>query len=229
MEYGKNALNLLNKLNEDNIKSYTGKITFKLGKTSVDIDTTDIVGQSIQSWLKQYMLDNNIKFMEMSNTQEFPDFILNENNMKADLLEVKAFNYEASPAFDIANFESYLSSLLIKPYRIFSDYIIFGYTMNNTKIRIEQIWLKKIWEISSSSCTYPLRVQDKRGMIYNIRPCKWYSNKKLSHPPFESKEEFIGALYKTMKQYSHTSSQADNWLKKFKKSYYNYFKEDFKI
>lgn len=107
MKYNNNALRLYNLLKSDNIIGSVGKITFKLSNTSVDISTTDIVGQSLQSWLKQYMLDKNIMFMEMDNTQEFPDFILDPLDKENNLLEVKAFNYNASPGFDIANFESY--------------------------------------------------------------------------------------------------------------------------
>ena len=228
MKYNDNALALYNTLKDDNIIGSIGKITFKLANTSVDISTTDTVGQSLQSWLKQYMIDKNITFVEMDNTQEFPDFILDPFDRENNLLEVKAFNYDAGPGFDIANFESYCDSVRIKPYRLNADYLIFGYSMNDTEIKIKNIWLKKIWEISSSSGPHPLKVQDKRGIIYNIRPCKWYgSNNKFS--PFISKEQFIKAIYNTLKEYQHSRINADLWLNDLKINYKNYYNENLHI
>ena len=89
------------------------------------------------------MIDKNITFVEMDNTQEFPDFILDPFDRENNLLEVKAFNYDAGPGFDIANFESYCDSVRIKPYRLNADYLIFFYSMNDTEIKIKNIWLKK--------------------------------------------------------------------------------------
>ena len=229
MEYNDNALALYNHLINDNIISSVGKITFKLANTSVDISTTDTVGQSLQSWLKQYMLDKKIIFIEMDNTQEFPDFILDPLDRENNLLEVKAFNYNANPGFDIANFESYCDSVKIKPYRLDADYLIFGYSMTSAEIKIENIWLKKIWEICSSSGPHPLKVQDKRGMIYNIRPCKWYGTNNNRFPAFTSKEQFIKAIYDTLKEYRHSRIDADKWLNDLKINYKDYYHENLKI
>ena len=229
MEYNDNALALYNYLINDNIIGSVGKITFKLANTSVDISTTDTVGQSLQSWLKQYMLDKKIIFIEMDNTQEFPDFILDPLDRENNLLEVKAFNYNANPGFDIANFESYCDSVKIKPYRLDADYLIFGYSMTSAEIKIENIWLKKIWEICSSSGPHPLKVQDKRGMIYNIRPCKWYGTKNNRFPAFTSKEQFIKAIYDTLKEYRHSRIDADKWLNDLKINYKDYYHENLKI
>ena len=223
MKYNNNALALYNLLKDDGIIGSVGKITFKLAHTSVDISTTDTVGQSLQSWLKQYMLDKNIVFMEMDNTQEFPDFILDPIDRENNLLEVKAFNYNAGPGFDIANFESYCDSVRKKPYRLNADYLIFGYSMTGAEIKIENIWIKKIWEISSSSGPHPLKVQDKRGMIYNIRPCKWYGTNNNRFPAFTSQEQFIKAIYNTLKEYQHSRINADEWLSDLKMNYKKYY------
>lgn len=229
MEYNNNALILYNSLKNDSIIGSVGTITFKLANTSVDISTTDTVGQSLQSWLKQYMLNKNIAFMEMDNTQEFPDFILDPLDKENNLLEVKAFRYTANPGFDIANFESYCDSIRIKPYRIYADYLIFGYSMTGSQIRIENMWLKKIWEISSSSGPHPLKVQAKRGMIYNIRPCKWYGTNNSRFPAFTSKEQFIKAMYLTLKEYEHSRINADEWLEDLKSNYKKYYNRSLNI
>lgn len=191
----------------------TGKILFEMANIPVEINTTDTVGQSLQSWLKQWMTHNNIYFTEPDSTQVFPDFILDENDMINNLLEIKAFNYKATPAFDIANFESYCTSIMTKAYRLDADYLIFGYSMYGSKITIENIWLKKIWEITSSSSNHALKVQDKRGTIYNIRPYKWYSHRRTKTVAFDCKEDFIIAIYDTLRNYKNTKIDSEVWIK----------------
>lgn len=190
------ATQLFNDLKSINWSLTYGYITFTLNNINVTIDSTDTVGVTLQSWIKQYFLKNNIYFRENSNSQEFPDFYLgNSNNSK--LLEIKAFNYYKTPAFDIANFDSYCDSVVEKPYILDADYLIFGYNMDiNGKITINDIWLKKIWEIAGESKKYPLKVQDKRSVIYNIRPNTDF--KKYKPTPFYSKQDFIKALYNTI-------------------------------
>lgn len=176
-----------------------GYITFSLNSINVTINTTDTVGVTLQSWIKNYFITNNIYFRENSNSQEFPDFYLGNFN-DSNLLEIKAFNFCNTPAFDIANFDSYCESVLEKPYILDADYLIFGYSMNNDgRITINDIWLKKIWEIAGKSEKYPLKVQEKRGMIYNIRPNTDF--KKYKSSPFSSKKDFMIAIYDTISIY----------------------------
>ena len=176
-----------------------GYITFSLNSINVTINTTDTVGVTLQSWIKNYFITNNIYFRENSNSQEFPDFYLGDSN-DSNLLEIKAFNFCNTPAFDIANFDSYCESVLEKPYILDADYLIFGYNMDiNGKITIIDIWLEKIWEIAGNSEKYPLKVQEKRGVIYNIRPNTDF--KKYKSSPFSSKTDFITAIYDTISIY----------------------------
>lgn len=143
------AQRLFNKFQQAKLDTYVGEIVFELAGVKVKINTTDTVGITLQSWLKQYLIDNNIFFSEPYSTQEFPDFFLDDNEPEKHMLEIKAFHYSATPAFDIANFESYCSSVKSKPYRLDADYLIFGYEMeSNGDISIKKIWLKKIWQIA---------------------------------------------------------------------------------
>lgn len=203
------------------LEKQTGIICFNLAGVSVKINTTDTVGITLQSWLKQYMLDNNIFFSEPSNTQEFPDFFLDDNKTYKNMLEVKAFNYNATPAFDIANFESYCSSVKEKPYRLDADYIIFGYTMDNFGyITIKKIWLHKIWQIAGTSKRLPLKTQIKREMIYNIRPNTDF--KAGNKGPFKSKDDFLFAIYETLVIY-RGQSFADAWKNTLEINYKKYY------
>lgn len=204
-----------------NLSESTGKITFNLAGVSVDIDTTDTVGIILQAWLKQYMINNDIFFLEPSNTQAFPDFYLDEEIPPYPMLEVKAFNYDRTPAFDIANFGSYCTSVCKKPFILDADYLIFGYTMDDYgNISIERIWLHKIWEIAGDSRYYPLKTQVKRGMIYNIRP---NSSFKSNQPgPFTCKEDFLNAIYLTLLKY-RGRSVANMWITKLSRNYYRFY------
>lgn len=216
------SLELYNKLKED-LLGKEGSIKISFCGLDVQIQSTDTVGNSLQSWLEGYLKANNIYYRTPDNTQEFPDFYLGDNNT-SNLLEVKAFNIDNGPGFDIANFESYCTSLKSKSYRLNADYLIIAYKMSGSKIKIENIWLKKIWEISSTSSSHKLKVQDKRGMIYNIRPCTWYSM-KTKFKPFNNKKEFVSAIYQTLLNYEHTSIDADIWYDEVKENYEIYHSE----
>ena len=83
--------------------------------------------------------------------------------------------------------------------------------MENAEIRIENVWLKKIWQLACPSGTYPLKVQEKKQVIYNIRPSIWYSERS-SFRPFDTKELFLEALNETRHRYPQTRHTNAHWL-----------------
>lgn len=143
---------------------------------------------------------------------------MDKNDHKKGLLEVKCFDFERGPGFDLANFDSYCNSLLEHAYRIDSDYLILAYQMNDGVINIKNVWLKKIWELACPSSTYPLKVQEKKLIIYNIRPSVWYSE-RARFKPFNTKEDFLSALNNTRYQYPKTRPQNAHWLRKVIQNY----------
>lgn len=199
-----------------------GKIEFTLNDVSVKIVAKDSVGNLIQEWLKSWLLSNDIEHQENPNRQAFPDFFLNLENKEEGLLEVKTFDWDRGPGFDIANFDAYSNSLLEHAYRLDSDYLVLAYQMNGDgDIEIKNVWIKKIWEIAGGSGSYPLKVQEKKQIIYNIRPVTWYSQRAQYHS-FENKEEFLKALNETRYQYSATRSQNNHWLQNVIRNYQQY-------
>lgn len=180
-----------------------GNIKFTVKDLSIVIKTKDTVGNLLQEWLKAWLLQSDIDFEENTNSQTFPDFLLDKTDRKKGLLEVKSFDFDRGPGFDLANFDSYCTSLLSHAYRIDSDYLIMAYQMNDGIISIKDVWLKKIWELACPSSTYPLKVQEKKSVIYNIRPSIWYSD-RAKFKPFGSKEEFLTALNNTRYEYPQT-------------------------
>ena len=78
-------------------------------------------------------------------------------------------------------------------------------------ITIKNVWLKKIWEIAGGRGPYPVKVQEKKKTIYNLRPINWYSS-KTKFKPFENKESFLKALNETRYQYYKTRPDNSHWL-----------------
>lgn len=205
-------------VDEYKIIGETAVINFTLRDLVISIETKDTVGNLLQEWLKAWLMNEKIEFEENTNSQVFPDFYLDKHNQKNDLLEVKSFDWKRGPGFDLANFDSYCNSLLVNAYRIDSDYLIFAYEMTGSVITIKNVWLKKIWELACPSGPYPIKVQEKKSIIYNIRPSTWYSTRS-TFKPFSSKEEFLSALNETRYQYPQTRHTNGHWLQNVIKNY----------
>lgn len=186
---------------------------------TVDINDKSGIGYLFQEWFAKWMQDKGIYFRTPQNSQEFPDFFLSENSDTEKLLEIKVFDADAGPNFDVANFEAYCRSLKTKSYRIDADYIIFSYRLVGAKFQIVDFWIKKIWDITGPSGSYGVKTQVKQGMIYNIRPIIWFTLKG-KFKAFGSKDKFLQALHNTLNIYQKTSPQSANWLKEVNKNYY---------
>jgi hypothetical protein len=208
-------------VNDYQIIGEKGVINFSLKDLTISVETKDTVGNLLQEWLKAWLRKENIDFEENTNSQTFPDFLLDKNNHKLGLLEVKSFDWKRGPGFDLANFDSYCTSLLTCAYRIDSNYLIFAYQMEGSVITIKDVWIKKIWELACPSGTYPIKVQEKKSVIYNLRPSIWYSERS-KFKPFASKEEFLTALNETRYQYPQTRHTNGHWLNNVVKNYFEH-------
>jgi hypothetical protein len=193
MAYSKAAQDLFDALQKKGIINSPGAIKMELLGKSIILNDKSIVGNALQGWLASWMTDNGIKHSSPTNAQEPPDFYL---GTAKSILEVKSFDTDASANFDIANFEAYKHLIATKPEHLEADYLIFGYSLRSGVLKIEKIWLKKIWEITSASGVFAIKTQTKRGQIYNIRPASWDS-KKPKFPVFGSKAGFLKALFDT--------------------------------
>lgn len=207
-------------IDEDKILTVSGRITFDLANVNIVVKQKDVVGNIIQEWLAGWMSAHNIYFRSGENSQMPPDFFLSEDSTK-NLLEVKAFNWLASPAFDIADFKSYYRELLNKPYMLHVDYLIFGYEMTSDgRVVIRNLWLQKVWEITRCMARWPLNLQIKQGVVQKIRPCTWYSTtKKKTFTPFRCFEDFLAAIEETGYRNPDTRHISSTWLVQFKSAY----------
>lgn len=210
------SLSIYKKLLED-LPTLSGGTQFRLGTISLEIEGKDGLGGLIEEWFGAWARSNGFDIynpkVEEGTSQEFPDYYVGDS--KDGYLEIKTFDADASPNFDIANFESYCESLSNKPHRLFSDYLIFSYTLHGATLKINEIWLKKIWEITCASAAYPLKTQNKRNVIYNIRPASFHSthSRASRFPIFNNPEKFVDALYQTQLQYNHKTADKTQFEK----------------
>lgn len=202
-----------------NNNPFLGNITFNTEAGSIIIYERDIIGNAIQSWLASWLDANNVSYGVPASTQVFPDYIINPNTPQQENLEVKSWYSPKSPAFDIANFESYIATLQQDPAKLDTDYLIFRYDVDqHGNILIDDLFLKKIWEITCPSNSYALKVQEKRNVIYNIRPATWYST-RARFSPFNSKREFVQAVSDTLVEYRGRTQDTLEWYDSIENRY----------
>lgn len=190
-----------------NLESLQGGTVFKIGDVSIRVEGKDGLGGLIEEWFGAWAEEQGFKInnpKKEGGSQEFPDYYVGDDN---SLLEVKAFDSSASANFDLANFESYCESVANSPERAESDYLIFSYKLSGSKLSIENIWLKKIWEITCPSERWPIKTQTKRDVIYNIRPASWYSTRSR-FKVFSTKKEFIDAVFETQAEYTGSDNKS---------------------
>ncbi len=215
--YGEKAKLLFESLKAEGMIGAFGEINFELLNTKVIISDKSSVGNLLQEWLSNWMDSKKIFHRSNVNSQMPPDFYLSEKTDR-DWLEVKSFDYDKSPNFDVANFDAYVRDIKVKSYRLDADYLIIGYTLNSGVVKINNMWLKKIWEITCPSAQYSLRLQVKQDKIYNIRP---YNFKSVSagFQPFKDRLGFVVAIKETIAKYRNSQTEANEWFETVKKSY----------
>lgn len=198
-------------LDQQNIINMSGTVTFNFAGITVNLGTKDIVGSVLQEWFANWMQRNNIFYRNGVHSQNWPDFILEDGTD----LEVKAFDGSKSPNFDLANFDTYVRSLLTEPQRLDTDHLIFEYHSNDYIVTLTNFYTKKIWEMTGPSSTNILNLQKKQDVIYNIRPKNWRSQKV---DVFDSRLDFVECLAEVISS-EKSKQEGDVWLEKVIKAY----------
>ena len=218
-------------LNVDHILELEGQIKFFLGDVNIIVRQKDVVGNIMQEWLQGWLDARGIEYAPSENTQMPPDFFLNPDDRTKGLLEIKAFNRNGTPGFDIADFRMYASEIQEKPYMLDVDYLIFGYDMSDDGVvTIKDVWLKKVWQITRRMENYPINLQVKEGVIHKIRPGVWYSERITDYAIFDCLEDFISAIEETtFKEPKLRSSVASTWLAVFQRNYKAWYGEELNV
>ena len=129
----------------------------------------------------------------------------------------KAFDGTASPNFDLANFDAFTRSLLTEPERLDTDHLVFEYFLQaGGVVTINNIWVKKIWEMAGPSDTNILNLQVKQGVPVNIRPKNWRSNSpRITF--FGQRLDFVIALDQALQHFY--PNRHINWLATVQQNY----------
>lgn len=226
------AEQLLQQFQADGIIGATGKIKVKFElttKTGIlkipkQITRPSSVGQIIEEWLSAYMDDRNI-YYRTQKSQESPDYFLNENADKEDLLEVKVYGKAA--AFDLGSVRGVCNTLPEESHKLDMDYLIIHYVMDDVTgdITIKDIWLRKIWQVTGKDINAPYRLsrQVKNNQVTTIRPIGMKNPD--TRAKFSDMEEYLHALYIEYAEIEKAKKKQEEWLKKIV-SNYNEFKQE---
>lgn len=200
-----------NRLNSEfKIKEQTGAIHFDLGDVTILVKKRDSVGNILQEWVEGWLIANNVDY-SASHTQMPPDIYLDPDDLTTNLLEVKAFNYDGSPAFDIAEPLAFLEEIVTYPCMLHTKYLIFGYRMDETTgvVTVQDMWLKNLWDITTPKNTS--KVMSLGGQGKKLRPTKWYNCRRNATKPFNSMEHFLSAFIELLmadSDYHHRANDA---------------------
>lgn len=185
-------------ITQENIIGQTGQLSFSYANFQTTIFSKDAIGNAIQDWFGQWLSYHGIVWGTGIHTQSWPDFILSDGSH----LEVKTFDSEASPNFDVANFDAFVRSLWNGDvHRLDTLHLVFSYITNpqTGAISINNYWLKNIWDLTGPSGANILSLQKKQGTAVNIRPKNWRSNRVQM---FTSRQEFVEALSRAVIRFS---------------------------
>lgn len=189
-----------------------GEISIQINNISCVVESKSGIGSLIEEWFGCWLKSEGIKHSRPDNSQSFPDYNIFDESSNRWPTEIKCFDSSASPNFDVAQFETFARKILDKPEDLNCDYLIFAYSLDSTGIQINDVWRKKIWEITTSSANYPIKLQVKQGTIHNIRPCNWFS-KTSKRKPFESKAKFLEAMNNLIQSTQQVDSKIKaRWL-----------------
>ena len=209
-----NNIEELFRITQDRLEGQHGTITINFANRSHVYSGNDVIGNCLQEWLPNWFEHLGVDIKPGDNTQSFPDFVAHFENVSYDV-EVKAWNYNNSPAFDIANFSSFLATTYESPGKLDASYFILGYRPMDDGFSqgfvVEKVYLKHIWQITSPSTKYPIGLQVKRGQPYAMRPFNFSRN---GSGGFADRTEFIYAVKNTFELFPNAviPFSPDEWL-----------------
>jgi hypothetical protein len=144
------------------------QLTATFMNTSLPIVNPNLVGDLLED-LFYPLYKQACPDFEEGPKQESPDFFAQQKEFQ---FEQKAFY--GSPGFDIANFTSLIHQMAAPGgvgKKLFkTKYLVFQYLPEQDGFLIQNFWLLNIWDLPTYDNKYPISMQVKKGMWYNIRP-----------------------------------------------------------
>ncbi|MBD2364145.1 NgoBV family restriction endonuclease [Anabaena minutissima FACHB-250] len=102
MTYHPIANHIYKLLIQEQVIHSEGKIIFNFLNTSIEINDKSAFGYLFQEWLAEWMRQKEIKFRTTLNTQEFPDFLLEQDDNNIGLLTKPSTFYNKKPKGDLS-------------------------------------------------------------------------------------------------------------------------------
>lgn len=208
-----------NLIESNKIIGRSGSIVFDYANFKSCVFSKDIIGNTIQDWFGQWLISKDLTWEMGAHSQSWPDFILSDGTH----LEVKTFDSEAGPNFDLANFDAFIRSLWDGNVgRLDTPHLVFSYISNPDTgvITIDDFWVKNMWELTGPSPKNILSLQVKQSQPVNIRPKNWRSPRVQL---FSSRKEFVLALSQAVTKYR--DSQFPDWYKVVEDHYTSKFNQ----
>ena len=163
-----------------------------LGKTiplSENESMNNVVGGILESILP-YILKEKLPHFITGLKQSSPDFYNNTYEY-----ELKCF--EKRPKFDISNYHAYISQIEKEnglQRKLETKYLIFQYQIEKNGIQIRSFDYLNIWNLIGYDGKYPISLQNKNGIWYNIRPSSKKSWKNVKKTPQYFVEQLIKSI-----------------------------------
>ena len=104
----------------ESIKGEKGVITINIGGIPKTSKSNSVIGNCVQEWIPQWLEDNGLKLEPNNQSQAFPDFTACIDGIKYDM-EVKCWNYDKQPAFDISNFDGFYREIFNNPAKLYAS------------------------------------------------------------------------------------------------------------
>ncbi|MDO4831440.1 MAG: NgoBV family restriction endonuclease [Clostridia bacterium] len=210
------SLEELYDLTKERLEDQHGTINIMFANRNHVYTGNDVIGNCLQEWLPDWFSFLGVNIQPGQGTQVFPDFVAIFGDSHYDM-EVKAWNINNAPAFDIANFMSFVDSTFNSPGKINARYFILGYKPENDGFAqgftVKKVFLKYIWEITAPSKKYPIGLQVKRNSPYALRP---YNFNKRPDDCFPDKESFLVAIREAFRMFPNSSLDftPDEWFER---------------
>lgn len=201
---------------QERLENQHGNIMINFANRTHIYSGNDVIGNCLQEWLPNWFQYLGVDIRAGGGTQAFPDFIASFADKLYDV-EVKAWNMENAPGFDLANFQSFLVTTYKTPSKLNARYFILGYMPDRDEFSegfiVKKVFFKHIWEITGPSKKYPIGIQVKRGMPYALRPYNFY---KRPNDNFGCKENLLKAIKETFDLFPHDNLPftSDQWYEK---------------
>ena len=179
--------------------SFNYRIEFPGAQDSMNpLMNCNIIGDCMENIVAQ-QIKQQIPTFASGPRQASPDFQNNEYEW-----ELKTFH--KTPGFDVSNFSSFIEQviqpggLLRKLFR--TQYMVFEYEIRPGGVTIVNFWTLNLWQLFNYDGKYPISLQCKRNIWYNLRPSSTKSCRMIQRRLNNSSIHYANRLQSARMKYT---------------------------